>query len=440
MSIFKVSLLILTLASLGYYCDSTFAFLTNYPPYESNNGLFKKVEVETLVDSNKGVFRSKDNHILVSLTYTGVDFEFIVREGHNDLVQKKSENSPIPFSVYRVDLDGNGLKDFLIFYNYDQWLYDVQEDKVEIILKKDDNSYRTISYDTITAGLGDFVDLDKDGKYEVIITDIYNRKKQNYITYNVYTFKELNLVNVDSKYDDTLLSVWYENPINDDDKIESDFTKKEKSLHAEQKNSAIQYQTILDGKIVLSSDLTLKGSETEKVRDEPQKASAALIESKKLLENLEMKNQELSDTLIIKEEILKTLEKKNQMLKSVIETQLKVDKDGQTHPGSTINDNMTFKIGVVDVQRVLDESEKGIEARNYVEGLYSLRSNEELVRTEQLLIEEIIKDIEHIIREYANNGEYTYITEKTEGGVVFSEDQFDVTQSIINLYNKKVAD
>ncbi len=45
--------------------------------------------------------------------------------------------------------------------------------------------------------------------------------------------------------------------------------------------------------------------------------------------------------------------------------------------------------------------------RDYIEGFYSLRSNEELIRTEQVLIEEIIKDIEHIIREYAENGEYT---------------------------------
>ena len=437
---FKVSLPVLTLAFLGYYCESTFAFIINYPPYESNNGLFKKIEVGTLIDSNKDVFRSKDNQILVSLTNTGEDFEFIVREGHTNLVQKKSEDSPIPFSVYRVDLDGNGLKDFLIFYNYDQWLYGVQEDKVEIILKKADNSYRTISYDTITASLGDFVDLDKDGEYEIIITGIYNGEKQNYITYNVYTFKDLNLVNVDSKYDDTLLSVWYEYSINDGDKIEGDFTKKEKLLHAEQKNSSIQYQTILDGKIVSSSDLSLKGSETEKVRDEPQKTSAVLIESKKLLENLEVKNKELSNKLIIKEKTLKALEEKNQVLKSIIEAHIKVDKDGQTHPVSMFNESMTFKIGVVDVQRVLDESKKGIEARNYIEGLYSLRSNEELIRTEQVLIEEIIKDIEYIVREYAENGGYTYITEKTEGGVVFNEDQFDVTQAIINLYDKKIAD
>jgi hypothetical protein len=185
--------------------------------------------------------------------------------------------------------------------------------------------------------------------------------------------------------------------------------------------------------------LPLKDSETEKARDEPQKASAALIESKKLLENLELRNKDMSDMLIIKEKTLKALEKKNQALTSVIEAQRKVEKKGQRHPASTFNENVTFKIGVVDVQRVLDESKKGIEARNYIEGLYSLRSNEELIETEQVLIEEIIKDIEHIIREYAENGEYTYITEKTEGGVVFNEDQFDVTQAIINLYDKKIV-
>ena len=440
MSKYIVTLLTLTLVFFGYFCDSTFAFINSYPPYESNNGLFENIEAETLVDSNKEVFRSKDNQILVSLMNTGEDFEFIVKEGQNNLVEKKSNDSPKPFSVYRVDLDGNGLKDFLIFYNYNRWLYGVQEDKVEIILKKDNNSYRYISYDTINASSGDFVDLDKDGTYEIIITGIYNGIKKNYITYNVYKFKDLNLVNADNKYNGTLLSVWYEYSTNDGDKVESYFTKKEKLLHAEQKSNSIQYQTTLNGKTVRASGLPLKGSEAEKTKDEPQKASVAFIESKKLLENMELKNKELSDRLIIKEKTLKALEKENQTLLSTIEAQPKVDKEAQTHSESTFNENMMFKIGVVDVQRVLDESKKGIEARNYIEGLYSLRSNEELIRTEQALIEEIIKDIEYIIREYAKNGEYTYITEKIEGGVVFNEDQFDVTQAIINLYDKKIED
>ena len=73
---FKVSLLILTLAFLGYYCDTAFAFIPNYPPYESNDDLFKKIEAETLVDSNKGDYRSEGNQILVSLTNTGEDVEF----------------------------------------------------------------------------------------------------------------------------------------------------------------------------------------------------------------------------------------------------------------------------------------------------------------------------------------------------------------------------
>ena len=53
------------------------------------------------------------------------------------------------------------------------------------------------------------------------------------------------------------------------------------------------------------------------------------------------------------------------------------------------DENMLFKIGVVDVQRVIAESKKGAEARKYFEGLFSLRSEEELVRTQGELLNKL---------------------------------------------------
>ncbi len=94
---------------------------------------------------------------------------------------------------------------------------------------------------------------------------------------------------------------------------------------------------------------------------------------------------------------------------------------------------------MVDLQRVLEESQKGIEARRYFAGLVSLRSEEELGDVELKLISQIMKDIDIIVEEYAKKEGFTYIKDKLEGGVIYNDESFDVTDEIIELYNRKVT-
>ncbi len=98
----------------------------------------------------------------------------------------------------------------------------------------------------------------------------------------------------------------------------------------------------------------------------------------------------------------------------------------------------SVNIGVVDLQRVIDESQKGIEARRHFEGLISLRSKEELRMVEQQLISEIVKEIEIVIKGYAKREGFTDIMEKLEGGVISNNKSFDITNVIIELYDRKL--
>ena len=125
-------------------------------------------------------------------------------------------------------------------------------------------------------------------------------------------------------------------------------------------------------------------------------------------------------------------------LRSRLEANDAVFKEGQDSAGLSEDENVSLKIGVVNMQRVIEESNKGIEARKYFEGLFSLRSEEELGNVEMNLINEIIKDIEIIVKEYAEKEGFTYIKDKLESGVIYNDESFDVTDEIIELYNRKV--
>jgi Skp family chaperone for outer membrane proteins len=101
-------------------------------------------------------------------------------------------------------------------------------------------------------------------------------------------------------------------------------------------------------------------------------------------------------------------------------------------------DKQLIKIGVVDIMRVMKESQKGKEARQYYEGLVPLRSKDELAKTEQNLLMELTKDIEKIIVEYSKKEGFTLIIDGLEGGVYYAAKIHDITDKIIELYNEKV--
>ena len=159
-------------------------------------------KLQALIDSSKSEYVSSDGKISASLKITKSGIEFQVKDNEVVVVSKKSKKLPIPYAVYQTDIDGNGLNDFIVFYNYRDWfLNGIKEDKVEIFLKRNEGAYQKIAYDAMTAGLEDFVDLDRDGKYEVIITNMNRVKKRNYFIYNIYEFKDFSLSNSDDKFE-----------------------------------------------------------------------------------------------------------------------------------------------------------------------------------------------------------------------------------------------
>ncbi|MBU2035786.1 MAG: hypothetical protein KKA59_08445 [Candidatus Omnitrophica bacterium] len=220
------------------------AYFENYPPYKFKNGAPNHLKLEALVDFDKAEYKSKDGQVFVKFKETPDSLDFIVRDGNITLVQLKDKKAglPLPSAVYKIDLDRNGLEDFIILYSYRGSGLAASEDRMEIYLKKNDKEYQKISYDTMSAMIEDFVDLNTDGKYEAIITNFYSGLKHNYFTYNIYEIKDSGLFNADSKFKGFPKFVWITDKPNDKDTTH--LTKEERIDHTEKKDKSISYEII----------------------------------------------------------------------------------------------------------------------------------------------------------------------------------------------------
>lgn len=517
----KGKLLISILLFFVSICSNSFAYVGKYPPYNFKDGPPDHLEAEPLVNNDNSEYTSEDGKVSVRLEKTENGVELVIEESNYIIIYKDVKDLPVPYAVYMVDLDGNSLEDFIVFYKYKDLKKGIKEERVEIFLKREEAYFQKISYDSLTAGLGDFVDMDKDGRYEVIITGMYEVMRRKYFSYNIYDIIDYRLLNSDGKFKDFPKFVRYTFKANDENsKI---LTEEERSLITSEKNSSIQYHKLQSKKELSLVDKSEKSDDLPKIVEDRDKISKNSVKSKEPENVLEVNDHELDDPLVIKDKLLqaiaalkekdlqlkvglavkdrelkealkakdkellnmlalkdktlKVLQEKELALKSglkakemefeealaakdkeleEVEATLKSLKEkeldlrssleasdvafekNQESPELRMDENISFKIGVVDVQRVIEESKKGIEARKYFEGLFSLRSEEELARTQDELLEQIVQDIEYIIREYAEKEKFTYVTEKLEGGVLFSEERFDITDEIIRLYNQKV--
>ena len=210
------------------------ASMENYPPYKFKDGYFKHLETDAFVDYDTPEYRSQDGRVVIKLEKP---FGLTIQDGKLVLVNVKENGDPLPYAVYWVDVDKNGFKDFIVFYEWGG--SSLAGGQGEVYLNKDGKSYQKITYETIRGGLEDFVDIDKDGKYEVIITGVYAGEKHNYFTYNIYEFKGYNLVNANARFNGFPKFVWMTNKPNDKDTVH--ISKEQRAKSVSETDSSIKY-------------------------------------------------------------------------------------------------------------------------------------------------------------------------------------------------------
>lgn len=219
-----------------------FAYVEYYPPYSFKEVPPASVEATPLLNETRNEFKSDD--VLVRQTKDSL----LLKDGTLILLDLKglslggAIDRPYPMEIYRLDLDGNGLKDFVVFSWWGGAGLASMNYRVDLFLKKDKRQYQRISYDTMNPDMKDFVDLNHDGKAEVIITGYYPGKKHNYFSYNIYQFKNFRILNSDSIFKHFPKFIWLTEKPNDKDT--QHLSEKERRLHTIEKNRRIRYEEI----------------------------------------------------------------------------------------------------------------------------------------------------------------------------------------------------
>ena len=203
-----------------FFCQNAHAYFESYPPYKFKDGPPKSLESKPVVDLDHAEYRSKDGHIKITLKEINWNSKLLIKDGHQILMKlhvSEADDLPFPNAVYWVDIDGNGFKDVIVLSSFRGCGIAAHFDHVDIFLKKPNQSYQKISYDTLDADIHDFVTLNKNGEYEVIITGFYEGKTHNYFSYDIYEFKNYKLYNADKKFPGFQKYIWFTSKENDKD-------------------------------------------------------------------------------------------------------------------------------------------------------------------------------------------------------------------------------
>lgn len=93
---------------------------------------------------------------------------------------------------------------------------------------------------------------------------------------------------------------------------------------------------------------------------------------------------------------------------------------------------------------ILSETARGERERSYRERVDAFKerfqqSQQALQRRDQELTRRILVDLQGVIRELGETGGYTLIVERGEGGVLYSPDRADITGEVVRRYDESAG-
>jgi len=175
------------------------AYMEEYPPFPfKSKKLPPHLETKGLIEF-KGETTTRVEDLQVELSTIDVYDKLRIKDGKEIIFETEEGVTPFVFAVYYADLDNNKLKDIVIFSDYRSCGLGYKH-RVDILFQVRRHTFSHIHYDTMCAGLEDFVDMDRDGVYEVIYADFYGVGGHHYFVYNIYEIKEAGLHNANKKY------------------------------------------------------------------------------------------------------------------------------------------------------------------------------------------------------------------------------------------------
>lgn len=95
-------------------------------------------------------------------------------------------------------------------------------------------------------------------------------------------------------------------------------------------------------------------------------------------------------------------------------------------------------VGILDIQKVLNESKQGKAAKKRIERTQGDSRNQNTVSTEEQIVAGIIIEIQAVVESYARSHGYTHILNKNSGAIFYHETMFDITDDIIQEYDRQI--
>lgn len=202
------------------------AYMKDYPPFPfKSKKLPPHLETEGLIEF-KGETTTRVEDLQVELSTIDAYDKLRIKDGKEIIFETEEGVTPFVFAVYYADLDNNKLKDIVIFSDYRSCGLGYKH-RVDILFQVRRHTFSHIHYDTMSASLKDFVDINRDGVYEIIYTDFYDGQRHNYFVYSIYEIRDAKLYNANKKYSPAFPKfIWFTYKPND--KQSTRITREEK--------------------------------------------------------------------------------------------------------------------------------------------------------------------------------------------------------------------
>jgi len=234
-----------TLGFILFFClipfGQGFAYMEDYPPFPFEAKKPNALEMKHLIGSSKDAteYRSEDGRILINLDWAGDDYYFKLQADEKILIEVKGfDYGYRAYGVYEADLNSDQLADLIVFSWAGGTGLAASNGQVDVFLQQKDGGYAYTQYDSFEVGEGDFVDMNGDGVFEVIMGGFYFGDVRNYFTYSVYEIVGNQLVNADAKYPGFPKFIRYTHQPND--KPASDIPEEEIQKHIASVQSGIR--------------------------------------------------------------------------------------------------------------------------------------------------------------------------------------------------------
>ncbi|RKY33334.1 MAG: hypothetical protein DRP68_02715 [Candidatus Omnitrophota bacterium] len=233
----RIAILLIFLFFLFLNC---FAYREDYPPFPFKSEQNLKFLKASKIIEDEGKVMVDNNITVESLRIEEEGFIYQVTIAVDKKIIFKNSLKWV-YGIYYADLDNNDYKDFIIFSSYGGCGLAAFISKVDILFQTNQKEFSHLTYDTYQADLKDFVDLDNDGKYEIIYTDFYYGRKHNYWVYSIYEIRNDRIQLANDKYNNFPKFIWYTYKPNDKDSKK--ITTEEKSDYLSKLNLYYKFNT-----------------------------------------------------------------------------------------------------------------------------------------------------------------------------------------------------